>query len=331
MRGWGAPAALAATLGALLAGAGPAPAQEILHVRRGDIHITVRVRGTVVTRNVTTLTSTIPGRIEDVNFESTGAWEVNGTPPLGTVASERLAALLDSPTTTDRSVVIARWNSVFPLIPIRCPSDCYLLKIQARPRTWISPGDALFTAAQLLMRGQVSPGGARLIRDGQWLTYWAAAEPKRKFRVRVENFSLDRPGEPQDSAGSFSMAMTPERFLPPGTAWDGVIIPVDHPHALLVPTVSLLDFGGQVFLPVQISTGITTADWTEIAAGARNDEAYLLLNNAQLGKALRHRIEHPAAASGAAAAPSQSAPAQAPAPAPRQEQEPDYGGDLYGQ
>ena len=38
-------------------------------------------------------------------------------------------------------------------------------------------------------------------------------------------------------------------------------------NVLLVPTHALLRFGSGIFLPVQVSTGITTLDYTELVAG----------------------------------------------------------------
>ncbi|MDE1977428.1 MAG: efflux RND transporter periplasmic adaptor subunit, partial [Elusimicrobia bacterium] len=191
-----------------------------------------------------------------------------------------------------------------------------------------SAGDPLFNAAQtLLLTGKVPAGGASLIRDGQWLTYWAKGRPKDTFRMQVENFALDHPGRPQDSAGTFAMDMTPGQYLPPGTAWEGFIIPVDHPNALLVPTAAVVEFDGETFIPLRISTGITTSDWTEIAAGAVDHQDYLLLKSSQLGKAVRHELRKPAPTS--AGASSQQPPAVQ--SAPQQEQQPDYGGDIYVQ
>jgi len=311
---------------ALAAWPGAARAQEVRQIRRGDIHITVHVHGTVITQNVITLTSTIPGRVEDLYARSTGTWALDSA-VLGDVASAHLAAMLDSPTTTDKSVVLARWESDYPLIPVRCPQDCYLLKISVQAGDWISSGAPLFTAAQTLrLTGTVPAGNASLIRDGQWLTYWAKADPNDKFRMLVENFELDRPGEPENSAGRFAMDLTPRQYFPPGTAWEGVIIPVDHPNALLVPTAAVVEFGGELFLPLPVSTGITTAAWTEISAGAGEGEDYLMLKDSQLGKAVRHEVRAPV--SSGAAAPAGQAPAN-PSGAPQQQ--PDYGGDIYSQ
>ncbi len=321
--------ALLALAAAALA-AGAARAQDVLQVRRGDIHITVRVRGTVRAEDKITLTSTIPGRVEDVYASSTGTWILSGN-VLGDVASAHLAAMLDSPTTTDRSVVLSRWKSDFPLIPVRCPQDCYLLNIGVRQGDWISSGQPLFSAAETLrMTGKVPAGNAYLIQNGQWLTYWAKNDPADKFRMRVENFALDHPGQPQDSAATFAMDMTPDQYFPPGTAWEGVIIPVDHPNALLVPTAAVVEFDGETFLPLQVSTGITTADWTEIAAGAADGQSYLLLKSSELGKALRHELRKPAPISQDASTAPQSLGQAAPQP-PQQQQQPDYGGDIYVQ
>ena len=316
----------ATTAAALAAWPVATRAQEIFQVRRGDIHITVHVSGTVVTQNVITLTSTIPGRVEDLYAQSTGAWALNSA-VLSDVASAHLAAMLDSPTTTDKSVVLARWGSDYPLIPVRCPQDCYLLKISAHAGNWISSGDPLFTAAQTLrLTGTVPTGNAYLIRDGQWLTYWAKDDPKDKFRMPVGNFELDHPGESENSSGRFAMDMTPNQYFPPGTAWEGVIIPVDHPNALLVPTAAVVAFRGELFLPLPVSTGITTTAWTEISAGAGEGEDYLVLKDSQLGKAVRDEVRTPAPVPAGSAAPqAQDSTAQPPS------QQPDYGGDIYTQ
>ncbi|HVA65990.1 MAG TPA: hypothetical protein VNK24_03585 [Elusimicrobiota bacterium] len=316
----------ATAVAALAAWPGAARAQEVRQIRRGDIRITVHVHGTVITQNVITLTSTIPGRVEDIYARSTGTWALDSA-VLGDVASAHLAAMLDSPTTTDKSVVLARWKSDYPLIPVRCPQDCYLLKISVRTGDWISSGDPLFTAAQTLRLTGVAPAGnAYLIRDGQWLTYWAKDNPTAKFRMPVGNFELDHPGEPENSSSRFAMDMAPGQYFPPGTAWEGVIIPVDHPNALLVPTAAVVEFGGELFLPMPVSTGITTAAWTEISAGAGEGEDYLMLKDSQLGKAQRHAVRTPAPVPAGSAAPqAQDSNAQPPS------QQPDYGGDIYTQ
>ncbi|MHB2026946.1 MAG: efflux RND transporter periplasmic adaptor subunit [Elusimicrobiota bacterium] len=302
----------------------PVQAQQVSTLSRGDIHITVRVHGTVSIADTVTLKSTIPGRIEAVYANSTGTWSQAGA-ELGTVASGHLAALLDSPTTTDRAVILNHWQKDFPLIPVSCPQNCYLLDVLVSPKDWIDPGTPLFKAAlNLRLAGFVAPGDAHWIKDGQWLEFWASNLPKQKLRMQVENFILDHPGDPENSGGTFAMDMTPDEYLPPKTRWEGIIIPVDHPNALRAPTASLIEYNGSIFLPLHVSTGITTTEWTEITAGASEGRTYLIMNPSRLGKAALHHVRIPARAKAAPSQPESSAAADGSGA-------PDYGGDIYTQ
>ncbi|MDD5658089.1 MAG: hypothetical protein PHF00_12635 [Elusimicrobia bacterium] len=304
-------ALLALTL--LPLGLAPARAQQRAETRRADIERRVQVIGTVLAVDVFRLKANIEGRAENI-WPSTGVW-VKPADSLGSLVNKEFAALTDAPGSTRKSVMADRWNPVYRPSPLRCPSTCFILKIFARSRQWVKPQAVLVEAAgHLRMVGRVSPEDAPLVRDGMLLTYWPANNPRRRFQTRIARYVLDVQGEKVDPAGTFTMdeAMGPGRFLPPGTNWEGVIVAQRSAGAVLVPTQALLRFGGEVFLPVRVSTGITTRDWTEITAGVEAKRPFLVLDDKELP---RHKIEPGDGAAGPGA--------PAPAPAGTQPPPPD--------
>lgn len=266
-----------------------ASAEQPLDVRRGDLTIRVRVTGTVVVTDTIRLKSAIEGRVEDI-LASTYAWKLAGE-PLGHLANKEMAAILDSRTTTERGVVVERWREVYAPTPIRCPSDCFLLRTFVKPKEWIKPKAVLFEACRLRLVGRVRPEDAQWVKDGQRLEFWAVEDPSRRLETRVANYVLDFQGEKVDPGGTFTMEMGPVQYLDPGTEWEGLMVPVVKKNVLLAPTEALINYAGAVYLPVRVSTGITTEALTEVTAGVSAKTQILVIDDARLKSALRHRLE----------------------------------------
>lgn len=338
----------------LLAAAAPAPGATTARVRRGDLTIAVRVAGTVVAEDVFRLKSTIDGRVEGVNASS-GTWR-GSDEPLAMLAHKELAAIIDAKGSQDQSVMEDRWQRVYRPTPVRCPETCYVLKVYARARAWVKPNAVMFEAARRLkMVARVRPEDAHLVRDGQELTFWSRAHPEKKLTGRVARFVLDIQGENVDPGGSFALYMSPERYFPPGTEWEGEIVPSKKSDVLTVPTGALIRGpDGGTYLPLRVSTGTTTAEFTQVTSGAEEKREFLILDDAQLKGAERYkqtpdraavekrRRELEAAAAGAPPPSEGEAAPPAPAPAARPDKEPasrqpsavddnGYGGeDPYG-
>lgn len=329
--------ALAAVLLAL-----PASAATVGAVKRGELVVRVRVTGTVVPEDVFRLKSTIDGRVESVNTSSF-TWK-GADEPLAMLAHKELAAMIDAKGVVGQELLEDRWQRVYRPTPVRCPDTCYVLKVYARARSWVKPQAVMFEAARKLkMVGRVRPEDAPLIRDGMDLVFWPVKDPKRRLTGRVARFVLDVQGRNVDPGGSFALYMTPDRYFDPGTEWEGEIVPMKKADVLIVPTSALIRHDGAAYLPVRVSTGITTADVTQITAGAEEKRDFLILEDAELKGAPRHkqdvdysaiekrRREIEAAAGGAPA----EAPADEKRPSSRQPttmDDKDYGGeDPYGE
>jgi macrolide-specific efflux system membrane fusion protein len=328
-------------LAALLLVSAPAFAAETGTVRRGDMVIRVKVTGTVVPKDVFRLKSTIDGRVETINASSF-TWK-GADQPLAMLAHKELAAIIDAKGTQDQDIMEDRWQKVYRPTPIRCPDTCFVLKVYARPHTWIKPQSVMFeAAASLAMVGRVRPEDAPLVRDGMELTFWAVNDPSKKMTGRVARFVLDIQGEKVDPGGTFTLYMGPDRYFDPGTEWAGEIIPSKKKDVLTVPTAALLRFGGAVYLPVRVSTGATTADLTQITSGVESKHEILILDDSQLHGVERHKqsvdraalerlreeLQGTAPADGSAAPPADASPA---ARQPDTIDDGNYGGeDPYG-
>lgn len=266
----------------------PAQAQQTFEVKRGDIQVVARVRGTVVAADIIRLKSQIEGRMEELGA-STFTW-ITGNKPLGYLANREMAAILDSHTTTNKNVVEDRWRKVYQPTPIRCPADCYVLRVYAKNKEWLKPRSLMFEAAQKLqLVGRVRPEDAPWIRDEQVVELWAVKDPRRKLKLRVSKYVLDIQGEKVSPGASFTIDLSPKKYFEPGTEWEGIIIPVAKKDVLLVPTQALLEHEGATYMAVRVSTGITTETLTEITAGIESKRSALILNDAQLRDARRHR------------------------------------------
>jgi multidrug efflux pump subunit AcrA (membrane-fusion protein) len=264
-------------------------AQQPLEVRRGEIPIIVHVEGTVVTDDVIRLRAAVDGRVEDLHI-STGSWFKPET-VIGHLANKEMASILDSHNTTEQGVMEDRWKQVYEPTPIQCPSDCYVLRVFIKNKDWLKPKALILEAAQkLYMVGRVRPEDAQWIKDGQDLEFWPADDPTRKFKGRITRFVLDIQGEKVNPGATFTLTMSPSRYMDPGTRWEGVVVPTVKKGILIVPTDAVIQYNGSAYVAVKVSTGLTTNELTEITTGLREKEDILVLDDARLKEAMRWRM-----------------------------------------
>ncbi|MBI5241760.1 MAG: hypothetical protein HY926_14905 [Elusimicrobia bacterium] len=314
----------------------PASAQEAGTVKRGSIDQVVRVVGTILPVDIFRIKSTIEGRATRI-WTSTGVW-AGPDQDLGSLVNKEFAALSDARETTSQGVMEDRWQTVYQPTRLRCPYDCYILKAFARSDVWVKPRTVLFeAAAHLRMSGWVKPEEAHLVRDGMTLQYWAVKDPKKVFKTKIIRYIRDVQGLKVQPGGSFNLdlVMGPGHFFPPGTEWAGIVVPSRKQNVLMVPTGALIRFGDTVYLPVRVSTGITTPEWTELAAGVEEKRPFLDLSDLQLRQAQRHTMEAdlslpPPAAEDGAAPETPAAPARR-GPGELREPDSNLGEDPYSE
>ncbi|OGS41427.1 MAG: hypothetical protein A2506_00035 [Elusimicrobia bacterium RIFOXYD12_FULL_66_9] len=266
----------------------PSQGAEISAVRRGNLVVKVKVAGTVVPDDIFRLKSTIEGRVESV-MTSSYTWR-GADQTLAFLAHKELAAMIDSKGSQSQELMEDRWQRVYRPTPIRCPDTCFVLKVFAKARSWVKPQAVLFeAAAKLKMVARVRPEDAHWVKDGQMLTFWSLKDPKKTYQGRVTRYILDVQGQKVEPGGSFVLDMSPSRYFDPGTDWEGEIVAAEKKDVLTVPTAALIQHGGAVYLPVRVSTGITTASLTQITSGAAERHEVLVIDDEQLKDAQRHK------------------------------------------
>jgi len=259
-------------------------------VKRGNLQVIVKVTGTVVPDDIFRIKSTIEGRVESV-LTSTYVWR-GADQPLAFLAHKELAAMLDSKGAQNVDILEDRWQRVYRPTAARCPDTCFILKNFLKPKTWVKPESVMFEAAATLkLVARVRPEDANWIHDGQDLIFWPVKDPKRILKGRVTRFLLDIQGEKVTPGATFTLIMSPDRYFDPGTEWEGEIVPQSKKDVLYVPTGALVREGETVYLTVRVSTGITTQGLTEITSGVDVNRDVLVLDDAQLHGAERHKQE----------------------------------------
>jgi hypothetical protein len=266
--------------------------QQPLQARRGQLQIKVRLDGTVVivADDVIRLRGAVEGRVEDLNI-STGTWYL-ADQPMGHLANKEMAAILDSHNTTEQGVMEDRWKKVYEPTPITCPQDCYVLRVFAKNKDWLKPKGLLVEAAtKLNLVGRVRPEDARWIRDGQDFQFWSVDDPTKKFQGRIANYVIDLQGNKYNPGGTFTIPLSASRYFDPGTQWEGLAVPLTKSGVLVVPTGALIEYQGASYLPIRVSTGLTTNELTEITSGVREKQDILVLDDASLKDAERHKMD----------------------------------------
>lgn len=267
-----------------------AGATTSVKVRRGDLEVKINVSGTVVPDDVFRIKSVIEGRVERI-LTSTFTWR-GPSETLAFVAHRELAAMLDTKGAQNVDILEERWQRVYRPTAARCPATCFILKNFLKRKTWVKPDSVMFEAAATLkLVGRVRPEDARWVRDGQPMIFWPVKDPKRIQKGRVTRFVLDVQGEKVIPGATFTLTLSPDRFLEPGTEWEGLIVPLAKKDVLSVPTSALIRAADGVYLPVRVSTGITTQGMTEITAGVEDRRDALILDDAQLAGDERYKQE----------------------------------------
>jgi len=262
----------------LLAPAGAPP----LRVRRGDLDIRVKITGTVVPNDIFRIKSSIEGRVEKAQT-STGTWR-SGRDVLASLAPKELTALLDSRGAQDSRLLEDRWQTVYKETPVGCAGECYILRSYVKPKTWVKAQSVLYeAAARLDLVGRVRPEDMPLVRDGMEFSFWPTSDPKDIHRGRITRLVLDIQGQKLSPGASFVLKLSPERYFPPGTEWEGELIAVSKKNILLTPTKSLIRLPtGEAYLPIRVSTGPTIQSVTQVASGVVEKTEFLILDDEQL-------------------------------------------------
>ncbi len=261
-------------------------AQSVAVARLSDI--TIPAQGLIVFKQQEKLKASFDGRVETVNAQEQ-TW-VKAGQPLAYLADIKTAALLDYRGMTPKQAVLDRWKSVYSLMKVDCPQDCLIIRRFVSEGQRIKTGDPLFQVSyRLALVGKIPPEYARYVKDGQDLLFWPASNSLKKKKTLIQNYSLNQTVSPP--TGVFT-SFIPVRHYPQELQWAGRIT-LAH-DVLAVPTSSLIAYQGKVFLPMEVVSGITTKELTEIKASeaVTDHSPILILKDVELNKAFRYDPKH---------------------------------------
>ena len=108
----------------------------------------------------------------------------------------------------------------------------------------------------------------------------------------MTNFLLDIQGEKVAPGATFTLILSPDRFLNPGTQWEGVITALLKRRALRADRLADLRRGRRL-PPGPRLNGHHNAGVTEISAGVEEGRSVLVLDDKQLRGSARHKQEDP--------------------------------------
>ncbi len=256
-------------------------AQSVAVARISDI--TIPVQGSIVFENQEQLKAPFDGQVETADAQEQ-TW-VKAGQPLAYLTDIKTAALLKYRGMTPKQAVLDRWKSVYSLTKVSCPQDCLIMRRFISEGQGIKTGDSLFRVAyRVALVGKISPEYARYVKNGQDLFFWHGSDTLRKKKTDVQNYSLNKTTAPP--FGVFTSFISVQHY-PRQLQWTGRITLAQN--VLSAPTSSLITYQGKVFLPMEIVSGITTKELTEIKASeALSDHSpILVLSDAQFNKAFR--------------------------------------------
>ncbi|MFH1618647.1 MAG: hypothetical protein ABIG11_01955 [bacterium] len=237
--------------------------------RKGDLRAYARFAGTATAEDFFNVPSPFTGRVERVMSEL--FQRVTPKTVMARMVTSETAALLDATSEGSREQTANRWKGIFEYIDIMPQEQGLVVKIHAVSGRQADRNDPLFTVARrIVVIGRTIERIHSDIRTGQVavlegqggmvtvtaVVKWTVPDTGGRHRAGLEITSDDtevRPGMPMSGQISLGSSL--------GT--------------VLVPRSDIIHYGGRKFMLLEVETGISTEDETEITAGTGAERAYV--------------------------------------------------------
>ena len=182
--------------------------------------------------------------------------------------------------------LIAELNSTYKsreVVEIRAPQSGYVTKIEIHEGSTVKPMDSLFSFVNLSnvwIDVPLYPDQLVWVKEGDGVTIRLPQPGMREIKTRLKLIAPMVDSTTRTVLARLSVS-NPENRLPIGSFLDVIIHAKPH-KALVVPRSAVIrtgkgDFvilaeGSGHFTPVEVETGIETADFIEITAGLQADD-----------------------------------------------------------
>jgi len=248
--------------------AAPAPAQAALpwegaaqhSIRTGDIAVYTPVTGISTAQETYDIFAPFDGRVEEVQTEMFAF--VTPKHILARMVSTEMAALLDSSSEESRKQTERRWQDVYSFTEVKPETEGVVTNVYIEPRTRVNKGDRLFTVAKKVviigkntetLYSKLAPGMTAKVKH---------LRTEAEFDTTLVNFL--RVKNSQGLNRLWLEVTDLKNGVKIGEQFDGQLFIGKSSNAMLVPRGHIIDAGGRRFLVTEITTGLETAEETEI-------------------------------------------------------------------
>lgn len=230
------------------------------NIRTGEIVVYTPVTGISTAQETYDIYAPFDGRVEEVQTEMFAY--VTQKSLLARMVSTEMAALLDSSSAESQKQTERRWQDVYSYTEVKPETEGVVTNIYIEPHTRVNKGDRLFTVAKKVViigkntdqvYSKLGPGMTAKMKH---------ARTEAAFDTELVNF-LRVKG--LTNVYRVWLEVKDLRYgIKIGEQFDGRLFVGKSEGAMLVPRRHIIDSGGRRFLITEITTGLETAEETEI-------------------------------------------------------------------
>ncbi|OGR76162.1 MAG: hypothetical protein A2X32_02725 [Elusimicrobia bacterium GWC2_64_44] len=230
------------------------------NIRTGEIVVYTPVTGISTAQETYDIFAPFDGRVEEVQTEMFAF--VTPKHILARMVSTEMAALLDSSSEESRKQTERRWQDVYSFTEVKPETEGVVTNVYIEPRTRVNKGDRLFTVAKKVviigkntetLYSKLAPGMTAKVKH---------LRTEAEFDTTLVNFL--RVKNSQGLNRLWLEVTDLKNGVKIGEQFDGQLFIGKSSNAMLVPRGHIIDAGGRRFLVTEITTGLETAEETEI-------------------------------------------------------------------
>lgn len=230
-------------------------------IKIGDIAVYTPVTGISTAQETYDVFAPFDGRVEELRAELFEFVTVKTV--LARMVSTEMAALLDSSTEDSRKQTERRWKEVYNYTDITPETQGIITNIYIQPKTVVNKGDRLFTVAKkVVIIGRNTEPLYSALTAGMTAEVGHVRNPDDTFATRLTGF-IRLKDSPLFNRLWLEVTDLKDG-IKIGEQFNGVLTIGKSSGAMLVPRTHIINSGGKRFLITEITTGLETAEETEI-------------------------------------------------------------------
>jgi len=230
-------------------------------IKIGDIAVYTPVTGISTAQDTYDVFSPFDGRVEELQAELFDFVTVKSV--MARMVSTEMAALLDSSTPDSRKQTERRWKDIYSYTDISPETQGVITNIYIQPKTTVNKGDRLFTVAKkVFIIGRNTEPLYTALATGMPAEVGHVRNPDDTFQTRLTGF-IRLKDSPLLNRVWLEVTDLKEG-IKIGEQFNGVLTVGKSSGAMLVPRTHIVNSGGKRFLITEITTGLETAEETEI-------------------------------------------------------------------